>query len=103
LFTPLYHASIKIDFTLFQHYSTIFITNIPEISVKETRTITKNEIIKMSNPNQFTTPFAITKVVHRDPYPAISPERPENSQSGKVIIITGSGSGIGAVSFLCPL
>jgi hypothetical protein len=103
LFSPLDHASIKIDFTLFQHYSTIFIANIPEISIKDTPTIIKNQVIKMSDSNQFTTPFAITKAVHRDPYPAISPERPENSQSGKIIIITGGGSGIGAVSFLLPV
>ena len=56
----------------------------------------------MSDPNRFTTPFAITKATHRDPYPAISPEKPENSQAGKIIIITGGGSGIGAVSFPLP-
>jgi hypothetical protein len=57
----------------------------------------------MSDPDQFTTPFAITKTVHRDPYPAISPEKPENSQAGKIIIITGGGSGIGAVCLLLSL
>ncbi|PQE04766.1 oxidoreductase short chain dehydrogenase reductase family protein [Rutstroemia sp. NJR-2017a BBW] len=34
--------------------------------------------------------------MRRDPYPAISPEAPENSQAGKIILITGGGSGIGA-------
>lgn len=50
------------------------------------------------DPNQFTTPFAITKTTHRDPYPAISPTNPSNSQSGKIIIITGASSGLGEVS-----
>lgn len=47
------------------------------------------------DPNQFTTPFAITKTTHRDPYPAILPTNPSNSQSGKIIIITGASSGLG--------
>ncbi len=32
---------------------------------------------------------------HRDPYPAISPSRPELSQAGKTILITGGSDGIG--------
>ena len=47
------------------------------------------------DPDQFTTPFLLTKTGHRDPYPAISPEKPENSQKGKIIIITGASAGIG--------
>lgn len=50
------------------------------------------------DPDQFTTPFLLTKTGHRDPYPAISPEKPENSQKGKIIIITGGGAGIGAAA-----
>jgi hypothetical protein len=47
--------------------------------------------------DQYTKPFLLTQTGHRDPYPAISPEKPGNSQAGKIIIITGGGSGIGAV------
>jgi NADP-dependent 3-hydroxy acid dehydrogenase YdfG len=32
---------------------------------------------------------------HNDTYPAINPRRPELSQAGKSIVITGAGSGIG--------
>jgi hypothetical protein len=49
------------------------------------------------DPDQFTTPFMATKTKHRDPYPAILPSNPVNSQEGKIILITGAGSGIGAV------
>jgi NADP-dependent 3-hydroxy acid dehydrogenase YdfG len=48
----------------------------------------------------YSRPSCLTKTMHRDPYPAISPEAPENSQNGKIILITGGGSGIGAVSTL---
>jgi NAD(P)-dependent dehydrogenase (short-subunit alcohol dehydrogenase family) len=37
-----------------------------------------------------------TKVWHSEPYPAISPTNPELSARGKVVIITGGGTGIGA-------
>jgi FlaA1/EpsC-like NDP-sugar epimerase len=46
----------------------------------------------------FTTPFQLTKSMHRDVYPAVDPSNPELSAKGKVIIITGAGGGIGAVS-----
>jgi len=36
-----------------------------------------------------------TTVVHREPYAAISPSRPELSQKGKVVLVTGSSGGIG--------
>lgn len=36
-----------------------------------------------------------TKTFHTKPYPAIDPSRPELSTAGKVILITGGGSGIG--------
>ncbi|KAM4061066.1 short chain dehydrogenase [Hirsutella rhossiliensis] len=39
--------------------------------------------------------FSFTKVVHHTPYPAISPSRPELSQVGKTVLITGGSSGIG--------
>ena len=36
-----------------------------------------------------------TAVTHREPYTAISPSRPELSQKGKVVLVTGSSGGIG--------
>jgi NAD(P)-dependent dehydrogenase (short-subunit alcohol dehydrogenase family) len=36
-----------------------------------------------------------TKTFHHSTYPAIDPTRPESSTAGKVILITGGGSGIG--------
>ena len=46
----------------------------------------------------FTMPFQLTKKVYRSVYPYISVENPINSQEGKIIVITGGGTGIGAVS-----
>lgn len=37
----------------------------------------------------------VTKTVHRDAYPAILPTRPELSQAGKVVLVTGGGTGVG--------
>ncbi|CZR53682.1 related to peroxisomal short-chain alcohol dehydrogenase [Phialocephala subalpina] len=37
----------------------------------------------------------VTKKVHRDVYPAISPSRPELSQAGRVILVPGAGTGVG--------
>jgi NAD(P)-dependent dehydrogenase (short-subunit alcohol dehydrogenase family) len=37
-----------------------------------------------------------TKVWHSEPYSAISPTRPELSSAGRVVVVTGGGSGIGA-------
>ncbi|KAI1328365.1 short-chain dehydrogenase [Xylariaceae sp. FL0255] len=39
--------------------------------------------------------YAITPTIHREAYPAISPSRPELSQAGKTVLITGGNSGIG--------
>lgn len=36
-----------------------------------------------------------TKTQHKDPYPAIDPTLPHLSQSGRVVLVTGSSSGIG--------
>jgi hypothetical protein len=36
-----------------------------------------------------------TKTFHHTPYPAISPTLPALSTSGKVVVITGGGSGLG--------
>lgn len=48
---------------------------------------------------QYTHPFQITKKIRREVYEYISPENPSNKQAGKIIVITGGGTGIGAV---CP-
>ena len=37
----------------------------------------------------------VTKTVHTKAYESISPTRPELSQTGKVILITGGGTGVG--------
>ncbi|KAF7867513.1 uncharacterized protein EAF02_009704 [Botrytis sinoallii] len=50
------------------------------------------------DPDAYTTPFAITKSIHRDPYWAIDSKNPANNQSGKIIIITGASAGIGAAA-----
>lgn len=52
----------------------------------------------MVDVNMFTTPFQLTKSMHRDVYPAIDPTNPALSAKGKIVIITGAGGGLGAVS-----
>jgi len=47
--------------------------------------------------NMFSSPFQLTKSMHRDLYPAISLTNPALSANGKVIIITGAGGGLGVV------
>jgi NAD(P)-dependent dehydrogenase (short-subunit alcohol dehydrogenase family) len=37
----------------------------------------------------------VTKTVHRDIYPALLPSRPELSQAGRVVLVTGGGTGVG--------
>lgn len=49
---------------------------------------------------EYTIPFQLTKTIRRDPYPAISYDKKELSAAGKIIVITGAGTGIGAVSYL---
>ncbi|KAK7953031.1 short-chain dehydrogenase [Apiospora saccharicola] len=38
---------------------------------------------------------SITKAFHKEPYPSISPQRPELSHAGKSVLVTGGGGGIG--------
>ena len=45
----------------------------------------------------YTLPFQLTKTIHRDVYDLVSPDNPANSQKGKIIVITGGGTGICAV------
>ncbi|KAI9844579.1 MAG: hypothetical protein M1838_002144 [Thelocarpon superellum] len=46
----------------------------------------------------YTKPLQITKTIHRDPYPSLSPDKPELSPNGKIVLVTGGGSGIGAAA-----
>jgi hypothetical protein len=39
----------------------------------------------------YTRPFSLTKTVRRDPYPAILPSNPSNSQEGKIIVRPSCG------------
>ena len=48
--------------------------------------------------NAFTSPFQLTKSMHRDIYPALDPANHQLSASGKIVIITGAGGQIGSVS-----
>jgi hypothetical protein len=53
----------------------------------------------------YTLPFQLTKKIHRSVPASLIPELPENSQHGQIVVITGGGTGIGAVSspnFQCP-
>ncbi|KAL5320073.1 hypothetical protein ACEPPN_013133 [Leptodophora sp. 'Broadleaf-Isolate-01'] len=47
------------------------------------------------DPNTPTTPFMLTKSLHRDVYPAVDPTNPDLSAKGKVVIVTGAGGGLG--------
>jgi NAD(P)-dependent dehydrogenase (short-subunit alcohol dehydrogenase family) len=49
----------------------------------------------MADASTFPKPFPFTKKWHTEPYPSISPERPELSVAGKNVIVTGGGTGIG--------
>ncbi|EPE36263.1 NAD(P)-binding Rossmann-fold containing protein [Glarea lozoyensis ATCC 20868] len=40
-----------------------------------------------------------TRTTYQDEYPTIYPTNPENSQTGKVIVITGAGKGLGRHAF----
>ena len=47
----------------------------------------------MASPSWEWKPY--TKTIHRSVYPAISPTNPSNSAAGKVVLVTGGGSGLG--------
>ena len=55
------------------------------------------------DPDQFTTPFQLTKGMYRDVYPAVDPKNEDLKATGKVVIITGAGGGLGEVGHLPPL
>ena len=47
---------------------------------------------------ELTVPFSLTKTIHRQVPDSLQPEKHENRQDGKIVVITGGGTGIGAVS-----
>ncbi|KAF2710272.1 NAD(P)-binding protein [Pleomassaria siparia CBS 279.74] len=46
----------------------------------------------------YTLPFQLTKKIHRSVPDALQPEREENGQHGKIVVVTGGGTGIGAAT-----
>lgn len=46
----------------------------------------------------YTLPFQLTKKLHRTVPDNLQPESPDLDARGKIVVITGGGSGIGAVS-----
>jgi hypothetical protein len=52
---------------------------------------------QVPDPDMFTSPFQLTKGMHRDVYPAVDPSSPALSAKGKVVVITGASGGIGYV------
>lgn len=48
-----------------------------------------------SSTETLTIGFSFTETMHRSAYPEISPSRPELSQAGKTVLITGGHTGIG--------
>lgn len=55
--------------------------------------------LEPSHPDFWTEALQFTPTVHRDVYPAISPanETIKSFATGKVVLITGAGSGFGKV------
>ncbi|KAF9732657.1 hypothetical protein PMIN02_003284 [Paraphaeosphaeria minitans] len=52
------------------------------------------------DPKVLTALFQLTKAMHRDVYPPIDPKKLAPFASNKVILITGSGGGLGYVGLL---
>ncbi|KAK0624054.1 hypothetical protein B0T14DRAFT_517476 [Immersiella caudata] len=61
----------------------------------ESTNSTHPNTIKMAPATTVTLRPSTIKTLHKAPYPAISPLRPELSQAGKTILIAGGSSGIG--------
>lgn len=53
--------------------------------------------------NAYTSPFMLTKSMHRNIYPAIDPNNPELVADKKVVVVFGAAGGIGFVSCLMGL
>ncbi|PVH93937.1 NAD(P)-binding protein [Periconia macrospinosa] len=52
------------------------------------------------DPNMFTTPFQLTKSLHRDVYAAVDPAKHKPYAEGKVILIVGASGGLGYATAL---
>lgn len=59
----------------------------------------KKMTLDISDPDYWTRALQFTPTIHRDVYPAIEPnsDRAQRSANGKVVIVTGAGSGFGKV------
>ena len=57
--------------------------------------------LDISHPDFWTRALQFTPTIHRDVYPAIAPEsdRAHQAANGKVVVVTGAGSGFGKVCF----
>ena len=54
---------------------------------------------EQADPDSFTTPFQLTRRMHRDIYGPVKPDNPDLKASGKVVIVTGAAGGLGFVSY----
>lgn len=56
--------------------------------------------LHMSHPDFWTRALQFTPDIHRDVYPALEPksQRLQGIAKGKVVLVTGAGSGFGKVS-----
>ena len=63
--------------------------------------------LDVTHPDYWTEALQFTPTVHRDVYPALDPlsDRLQAIAKGKVVVVTGAGSGFGKVSatLLSPL
>ncbi|KAK4043875.1 hypothetical protein C8A01DRAFT_43249 [Parachaetomium inaequale] len=46
-------------------------------------------------PNMYSLNVPYIKTLHKQPYPALSPTRPEHSQAGRTVLVVGASTGIG--------
>ena len=53
------------------------------------------DIPEFTDPDRDIKATSFTTKIFRDVYPAIDPSRPEISQAGKIIVITGASRGLG--------
>ena len=55
------------------------------------------------DPDQFTAPFQLTKGMYRYVYPTVDPKSEGLKATGKVVVITGAGGGLGYVGISRPI
>ena len=76
---------------IFTDHTTTILTN----STYSTSTMDQATLQQMQEALKAVAATNVTRTVHQKAYPAISPTRPELNQAGRVVIITGGGTGIG--------